>query len=267
MTDGPDTAPGAAIAHLAGSGISLTAVRKRYGETTVLDDIDLSVRAGQRIALIGPSGSGKTTILRTVAMLEPIEAGSIRVEGVEINGPHVKAHARSLGPIRRKVGMVFQQFNLFPNLTVLDNITLAPRRVLKLDRARAEAEARELLASVGLAEKAGSRPHQLSGGQQQRVAIARSLAMRPSVLLFDEVTSALDPELVAEVLSVIRGLAERSSVTMLIVTHEMRFAGDVADEVVFMEAGRIIEQGPPGQVLGDPQNGRTRQFLSRLSEH
>ena len=264
MTDAPS------LEALKGSGIALAGVRKTFGDLTVLDGIDLAVGAGQRVALIGPSGSGKTTILRCVAMLERIDSGVISVENVEINGPHLSDRTRRSGEhskVRRKVGMVFQQFNLFPNMTVLHNVTLAPRRVLRLPRAEAETEARGLLRSVGLEEKASSYPHQLSGGQQQRVAIARSLAMRPSVLLFDEVTSALDPELVGEVLAVIRGLAAHSSVTMLIVTHEMRFASDVADQVVFMEAGRIVEQGPPAQVLKDPQNERTRRFLSRLDEH
>ena len=255
---------------LAGSGITLSSVRKSYGSLIVLNDIDLSVRAGQRIALIGPSGSGKTTVLRCVALLESIDSGVIRVAGIEINGPDVAARQSRNSPIstvRRKVGMVFQQFNLFPNMSVLDNVTLAPRNVLKINRPAAEAEARALLDSVGLADKAASFPYQLSGGQQQRVAIARSLAMRPTVLLFDEVTSALDPELVGEVLSVIRGLAEHSSVTMLIVTHEMRFAAEVADRVVFMESGAIIEQGPPAQVLHDPTSERTKRFLHRVRDH
>lgn len=251
-----------------GSGITLDSVVKQYGPTRVLDGISLDVEAGSRVALIGPSGSGKTTILRCVARLEPIQSGGILVQGTDVA---LRDGGRRRDPavetVMRRVGMVFQQYNLFPNMSVLENLTLAPRRVLGLDAEEAAETARELLALVGLGDKESLLPAQLSGGQQQRVAIARSLAMQPSVLLFDEVTSALDPELVGEVLDVIRGVAERSSVTMLIVTHEMQFAREVADSVVFMEAGAVVEHGDPERVLGAPQNPRTQQFLRRLLGH
>ena len=252
-----------------GTGISLESGTKSYGATTVLNDISLDVAAGSRVALIGPSGSGKTTVLRCIARLESIDSGSINVQGTEI-GRLKRDRARTrpdVAEVMREVGMVFQQFNLFPNMTVLDNLTIAPQRVLGVSADESIERARELLALVGLAEKERNFPAQLSGGQQQRVAIARSLAMRPSVLLFDEVTSALDPELVGEVLDVIRGVAEQSSVTMLLVTHEMQFAREVADQVVFMEAGSVVEHGSPDTVLTNPTNPRTKQFLRRLLEH
>lgn len=248
------------------AGISLQSVVKRYGDTVVLDGITLDIRAGSRVALIGPSGSGKTTVLRCIARLESIQEGTILLGGVSTGmtghreDPAVRA---AMG----RVGMVFQQYNLFPNMTVLDNLTLAPVKVQGMPTSEARVIAAELLDQVGLADKAGALPAQLSGGQQQRVAIARSLAMRPSVLLFDEVTSALDPELVGEVLDVIRRVASERDVTMLLVTHEMRFARDVADTVVFMESGRIVEVGPPSQVLVEPQNPRTQQFLRRVLDH
>ena len=251
-----------------GTGISLSGVTKSYGSATVLDDIGMDIAAGSRVALIGPSGSGKTTVLRCIARLESIDSGSVSVEGVDIGLTHGR-HRRdpAVEAVMRRVGMVFQQFNLFPNMTVLDNLTIAPRRVLHLPETEARERASELLALVGLSEKAAMYPAQLSGGQQQRVAIARSLAMRPSVLLFDEVTSALDPELVGEVLDVIRGVAEQSSVTMLLVTHEMQFAREVANEIVFMESGKVVEHGAPDSLLGDPKNPRTKQFLRRLLAH
>ncbi|MBO9522382.1 MAG: amino acid ABC transporter ATP-binding protein [Nocardioidaceae bacterium] len=253
-----------------GSGISLAGVTKRYGDHVVLDGIDLEVPAGERVSLIGPSGSGKTTVLRCIARLEAIQSGSITVEGTEVarrtekrTGPP----AADVAAAMRGVGMVFQQFNLFPNMSVMDNLTIAPTRVLGLGAEEARARAEGLLELVGLAAKARAYPSQLSGGQQQRVAIARALAMRPSVLLFDEVTSALDPELVGEVLEVIRGLAAASDVTMLIVTHEMQFARDVSDRVIYMEGGSVVEQGPPDAVLADPADERTQRFLRRLLDH
>ncbi len=237
--------------------VRLEGVRKSFGDNLVLDGIDLSVALGEVLVVIGPSGSGKSTLLRCVNLLEPIQEGRIYLEGDEITGKGTDVSA-----VRQRIGIVFQQFNLFPHLTAIDNLTLAARRIRKLPRREAEARGRELLASVGLEEKADQHPHQLSGGQQQRVAIARALMMNPHVMLFDEVTSALDPELVGEVLVVMRDLA-RTGMTMLVVTHEMHFARDVGDRVVFMDEGRIVEQGPPGEVLDRPKQERTQQFLRR----
>ena len=246
-------------------------VRKSYGELRVLDDLDLEIAAGEKVAIIGPSGSGKTTILRLLMTLERYESGTIEVGG-ELLGlrregdklvPDREAHLRQ---VRKQIGMVFQHFNLFPHMTALQNVIEAPIRVLGLPRREAEARARELFAMVGLQEKAGSYPRHLSGGQQQRVAIARALAMRPRIMLFDEVTSALDPELVGEVLRVIRQLARESGMTMLIVTHEMSFARDVSDRVIFMETGRIVEQGEPGVIFREPRSERTRAFLKAVLE-
>ncbi len=232
-------------------------VHKRFGDNVVLDGIDLSVESGEVLCVIGPSGSGKSTLLRCVNLLEPIQSGRIFLEGEEITRKGADVSA-----IRQRIGIVFQQFNLFPQLTTLDNLTLAARRIRKMPRREAEARARELLTSVGLEEKAGQHPHQLSGGQQQRVAIARALMMQPRVMLFDEVTSALDPELVGEVLIVMRDLA-RDGMTMLVVTHEMQFAREVGDRVIFMDAGNIVEQGLPRDVLDNPQQERTQRFLRR----
>jgi ABC-type polar amino acid transport system ATPase subunit len=232
-------------------------VHKRFGDNIVLDGIDLSVELGEVLCVIGPSGSGKSTLLRCINLLEPIQSGRIFLEGEEITRKGVDVSA-----IRQRIGIVFQQFNLFPQLTALDNVTLAARRIRKMPRREAEARARELLASVGLEEKAGQHPHQLSGGQQQRVAIARALMMQPHVMLFDEVTSALDPELVGEVLVVMRDLA-RDGMTMLVVTHEMQFAREVGDRVIFMDAGNIVEQGAPRDVLDSPKQERTQRFLRR----
>jgi ABC-type polar amino acid transport system ATPase subunit len=239
------------------SMVQLEAVRKSFGDNLVLDGIDLSVDLGEVLVVIGPSGSGKSTLLRCVNLLEPIQEGRIYLEGEEITrkGANVSA-------IRQRIGIVFQQFNLFPHLTAIDNLTLAARRIRKMPRREAERRGRELLASVGLEEKADQHPHQLSGGQQQRVAIARALMMQPHVMLFDEVTSALDPELVGEVLVVIRDLA-REGMTMLIVTHEMQFAREVGDRLIFMDGGKIVEQGNPKDVLDNPREERTRQFLRR----
>jgi polar amino acid transport system ATP-binding protein len=237
--------------------VRLEGVRKSFGENLVLDGIDLAVAAGQVLVVIGPSGSGKSTLLRCVNLLEPVDEGRIYFEGEEITRRGVR-----LNEIRQRIGIVFQQFNLFPHLRAIDNLTLAARRIKKMPRRDAEARAQELLAQVGLADKARSYPHQLSGGQQQRVAIARALMMHPHVMLFDEVTSALDPELVGEVLIVMRDLA-RDGMTMLVVTHEMQFAREVGDHLVFMDEGRIVEQGKPVDVLDRPTEERTRRFLRR----
>ncbi len=237
--------------------VKLEGVRKSFGSNRVLDGIDLSVAQGEVLVIIGPSGSGKSTLLRCVNLLEPIQEGRIYLDGEEVTRKGADVTA-----VRQQVGIVFQQFNLFPHLTAMDNLTLAARRIRKMRRRDAEARARELLETVGLEEKADQHPHQLSGGQQQRVAIARALMMNPNVMLFDEVTSALDPELVGEVLVVMRDLA-RTGMTMLVVTHEMHFARDVGDRIVFMDEGRIVEEGAPADVLERPQQERTRQFLRR----
>jgi ABC-type polar amino acid transport system ATPase subunit len=240
-----------------GSLVRLEAVRKSFGDNLVLDGIDLDVSVGEVLTIIGPSGSGKSTLLRCVNLLEPVDSGRIFLEGEEITRRGADPSA-----IRQRIGIVFQQFNLFPHLKVIDNLTLASRRIRKVPKAQAEARAHQLLAQVGLAEKARQYPHQLSGGQQQRTAIARALMIDPHVMLFDEVTSALDPELVGEVLVVMRDLA-RDGMTMLVVTHEMQFAREVGDRVVFMDEGRIVEQGVPSDVLNQPREERTRRFLAR----
>jgi polar amino acid transport system ATP-binding protein len=232
-------------------------VRKSFGDNVVLDGIDVTVNTGEALVIIGPSGSGKSTLLRCVNLLEPVDSGRIFFEGKEITGKGVKVDV-----VRQRIGMVFQQFNLFPHLRAFDNLTLAARRVGKMPKKEAELRAHELLRRVGLADKAQSYPHQLSGGQQQRVAIARALMMSPHVMLFDEVTSALDPELVGEVLVVMRDLA-RDGMTMLVVTHEMQFARDVGDHLIFMDDGKIVEQGDPVEVLDHPKTERTQRFLRR----
>jgi ABC-type polar amino acid transport system ATPase subunit len=232
-------------------------VRKSFGDNLVLDGVDLTVNAGETLVIIGPSGSGKSTLLRCVNLLEPIDGGRIYFEGEEITQKGVRVPA-----VRQRIGIVFQQFNLFPHLRTMDNLTLAARRVGGIPRKDAEQRAHALLERVGLADKARSYPHQLSGGQQQRVAIARALMMRPHVMLFDEVTSALDPELVGEVLVVMRDLA-RDGMTMLVVTHEMQFARDAGDHLIFMDEGKIVEQGRPADVLDRPEAERTKRFLRR----
>ena len=237
--------------------VQLEGVRKSFGDNLVLDGIDLSVALGEVLVIIGPSGSGKSTLLRCVNLLEPIQEGRIFLEGDEITSKGADVSA-----VRQRIGIVFQQFNLFPHLTAIDNVTLAARRVRKMRRRDAETRGRELLTMVGLEEKADQHPHQLSGGQQQRVAIARALMMNPHVMLFDEVTSALDPELVGEVLVVMRDLA-RTGMTMLVVTHEMHFARDVGDRLVFMDEGRIVEEGRPADILDNPRKERTQRFLRR----
>jgi polar amino acid transport system ATP-binding protein len=238
----------------------LEGIRKSFGTNEVLKGIDLSVAPHEVVCLIGASGSGKSTLLRCTNLVEPIDAGRVVVEGEEITASGVDADR-----VRRKIGIVYQSFNLFPHMTVLRNITLAPREALKMDRKTAEGHAISLLERFGLADRKGEYPDRLSGGQQQRVAIVRALAMRPSLMLLDEVTSALDPELVAEVLSVIRELA-KEGMTMLIATHEMGFARDIADRVCFLEEGRILEQGPPDRIFSSPENPRTARFLRRIIE-
>jgi polar amino acid transport system ATP-binding protein len=235
-------------------------VYKSFGENKVLKGIDLTVEPHEVVCLIGASGSGKSTLLKCVNLVEPIDSGRVVVEGEVITAAGVDTNR-----IRRRIGIVYQSFNLFPHMTVLRNITLAPREALGTDRAEAEKNARALLERFGLLDKQDEYPDRLSGGQQQRVAIVRALAMRPHLMLLDEVTSALDPELVAEVLAVIRELA-REGMTMLIATHEMGFARDIADRVCFLEAGRILEQGRPERIFTAPEHTRTRQFLGRIIE-
>jgi len=243
-----------------GQALQVEGLWKSFGELDVLQGIDLEVAEHEVVALIGASGSGKSTLLRCINLIEPIDEGRILIEGEEITAKGV-----NVDRIRRRVGIVFQSFNLFPHMRVVDNVSLAPRRVLKRPRPEAEADAMRLLERFGLADKAGELPDRLSGGQQQRVAIVRALAMQPDLLLLDEVTSALDPELVAEVLNVIRELAA-GGMTMVIATHEMGFARDIANRVCFLDAGRILEQGPPAQIFAAPREPRTRQFLNRIIE-
>lgn len=238
--------------------VEVSDLHKSFGHLEVLKGIDLEVRRGEVVCIIGPSGSGKSTLLRCVNLLEEPNSGKVVVNGFELTDPDV-----DIDRARRTIGMVFQSFNLFGHLSVLDNLTVAQRKVLKRDKAEAERIALDNLAKVGLSDKAGAMPAQLSGGQQQRVAIARALSMNPAVMLFDEPTSALDPELVGDVLAVMRQLADEG-MTMLVVTHEMGFARRVADRVVFMDEGVIVEQGPPEQVIGDPQEPRTRRFLEQV---
>jgi len=240
------------------NALELHAVHKSFGDHEVLRGIDLDVAEHEVVCLIGASGSGKSTLLRCVNLLEPIDAGRILVGGDVVTGRGVDVNR-----VRRRIGIVFQAFNLFPQMSVLRNVTLGPTRVLGRPRAEAEEEARELLGRFGLAARAGDYPDRLSGGQQQRVAIVRALAMRPELMLLDEVTSALDPELVAEVLQVIRELAA-GGMTMVIATHEMSFARDIADRVCFLDDGVILEQGPPERILSTPDEPRTQQFLQRI---
>ena len=243
---------------------------KRFGDLEVLAGLSLDVARGEKVAIIGPSGSGKTTLLRCINYLEKPSAGHIYIDGNLIGekknqGRFVHLSDRELARERREIGFVFQRFNLFPHLTALDNVTIAPRKVLNLSRDEAEARGREMLTKVGLAHKINEYPERLSGGQQQRVAIARVLAMQPKLMLFDEATSALDPELIGEVLRVMRQLAEEGR-TMVIVTHEIQFASEVSDRVVFMDGGKIVEMGPPRQVIGNPQQPRTREFLKHIQQ-
>jgi len=248
--------------------VQVRGVHKSFGALHVLRGVELTVRRGEVTAILGPSGSGKSTLLRTLNHLEKVDAGLILVDGEPV-GYRLKGrklhelHEREVLQQRSKVGFVFQDFNLFPHLTVLDNVVEAPVSALRRDRKEVQAEARELLSSVGVADKIDAYPRQLSGGQQQRVAIARALALHPAVILFDEPTSALDPELVGEVLEVIRQLALQGR-TLIIVTHEIGFAREVADTVVFMDEGVVVEQGPPSQVLDNPQQERTKAFIAKV---
>ncbi|MEU8703745.1 ectoine/hydroxyectoine ABC transporter ATP-binding protein EhuA [Streptomyces sp. NPDC048565] len=245
-------------------------VVKQYGDHVVLDELDFTVQRGEHVTLIGPSGSGKTTILRLLMTLEKVSDGVIWVDGSPLS--HVRTPSGALKPAgekelresRKKIGMVFQQFNLFPNMKVLQNITEAPVNVLGMDKDEAETRARELLDLVGLSGKVDAHPSQLSGGQQQRVAIARALAMRPEILLLDEVTSALDPELVAGVLELLSDIARNTNITMLCVTHEMSFARDVSEKVLMFDAGRVVEAGSPEKIFTDPAHERTREFLNAV---
>lgn len=247
-------------ANAAAPVLRLESVRKTFGSTVVLRDIDLTVPPHTVTALIGASGSGKSTLLRCANLLEDIDDGAIFLDGEDITDPRVDPDT-----VRRRIGVVFQAYNLFPHMTVLDNITLAPRRVHKVARAEAAERARELLERLGLGDKAGEYPDRLSGGQQQRVAIVRALAGKPRLLLLDEITAALDPELVGEVLEVVRDLKEQG-MTMVIATHEMGFAREVADQVCFLDAGVVLERGTPQEVFGVPTQERTRRFLRRFAE-
>jgi len=240
--------------------LALDGVRKSYGDRVVLDGMTLSVDEHEVVCLIGPSGCGKSTLLRCVDLLDPIDAGTISLDGTVITGKGVDTNA-----VRRRIGIVFQSYNLFPHLSVLDNVTLGARRAQKRARREAEEQARELLDRFGLGDKAEEYPNRISGGQNQRAAIVRALMSDPEILLLDEVTSALDPELVGEVLGVIRELAERG-LTMVLATHEMGFARDVADRVCFLHEGRVLEAAPPAELFGSPQQERTQQFLARVTE-
>ena len=254
-----------------GAMICFDKVVKRFGDHVVLRELDFEVKPGEHITLIGPSGSGKTTILRLLMTLERVDGGTIQVGEEYLShqvrgGKLVPANEKHLRHMRNRIGMVFQQFNLFPNMTVLRNLTEAPMRVLGLSKDEAEQRARELLETVGLTDKIDARPGQLSGGQQQRVAIARACAMRPDVMLLDEVTSALDPELVGEVLAVLRDIAENTDITMLCVTHEMRFAREFSNRVLMFDSGQIIEEAPPEKLFTEPDQQRTRDFLRAVLE-
>jgi polar amino acid transport system ATP-binding protein len=243
-----------------GHFVSLRGVTKRFGELEVLHGIDLTVDLHQVVCLIGASGSGKSTLLRCVNLLEQVDAGSITVDGELITETKVNVNA-----LRQKIGIVFQAYNLFPHMTVIENVTLGPIHARKLPKSQARAEAREFLTRIGLADKADEYPDRLSGGQQQRVAIARALAMNPKLMLLDEITSALDPQLVGEVLALVRSLADEG-MTMIIATHEMGFAQEVSDKVCFLDAGLICEEGPPAQIFSSPCEERTREFLRRVLE-
>jgi len=247
-------------------------VSKSFGDIEVIKELDLDVAPAEKIGIIGPSGSGKTTLIRMLMTLEKPTSGTIEVDGEllwhkRVNGNLVPADEKHLRRVRSKVGMIFQQFNLFPHLTVLRNVTEAPIHVLGLSREEAEERAITMLEKVGLKDKLDHYPRQLSGGQQQRVAIARALVMNPKIMLFDEVTSALDPELVEEVLAVIKEIALEGNMTMLLVTHEMQFAREIADRIVFISDGRIIEQGPPEEIFENPKHERTRNFLRRFNKN
>ena len=238
--------------------IKVNNLKKSYGDLEVLKSIDLQVQEGEVVCLIGPSGSGKSTLLRCLNLLEEVTGGEVSVNEVDLTDK-----GTNINKVRENIGMVFQHFNLFPHLTILDNITLAPVELKKATKEQAKEKALELLKRVGLQDKASAKPEQLSGGQKQRVAIARALAMNPDIMLFDEPTSALDPEMVGEVLAVIKQLAQEG-MTMVIVTHEMGFAREVADRILFMDGGYIVEQGTPQEIFGNPQNERTKDFLNKV---
>jgi polar amino acid transport system ATP-binding protein len=238
--------------------LEVSALRKTYGDKVVLDDIDLTVQPHDVICLIGSSGSGKSTLLRCLNLLEEIDDGVIRFEGREISDPRVDRRA-----VRSRMGMVFQAYNLFPHMSVLDNCTLSPRRVHGVPKAEAEVRARDLLTRFGLADQAGKHPDRMSGGQQQRAALVRALCTQPTLLLLDEITAALDPELVGEVLTIVRELADQGT-TMILATHEMAFARDIATTVCFLDGGRVLEHGPPAEIFSSPREERTRRFLARV---
>lgn len=271
MPSQTDTAPEQSPTGDAGGqpAIRFDAVKKSFGDNVVLDDLNFHVAKGDRVTLIGPSGSGKTTILRLVMTLEEATGGYIYIDGEPLThelrgGKRVELKEKHKNEVRKRIGMVFQQFNLFPNMTVMENIIEAPVHVLKVPKEDAKARALELLDQVGLADKAESHPLQLSGGQQQRVAIARALAMDPEILLLDEVTSALDPEIVGEVLNILRTVAKTTDITMLIVTHEMQFARDVSNRVLMFDGGKIVEEATPEVMFTEPKEQRTRDFLSAV---
>jgi polar amino acid transport system ATP-binding protein len=243
------------------SFVKLENVSKSFGDNQVLTNVSLDVAAHDVVCLIGASGSGKSTLLRCLNRLEAVERGEITIDGESVTGPKVDVNA-----LRRKIGIVFQAFNLFPHMTVLENVTIAPRKTLGVSRDEAEDRAMALLRRIGLAQKAQEYPDRLSGGQQQRVAIARALAMNPKLMLLDEITSALDPQLVSEVLTLVRELSERDGMTMILATHEMSFAREVAHKVCFLDDGYILEEGPPEQIFSAPREERTRQFLARIIE-
>jgi polar amino acid transport system ATP-binding protein len=263
MEEQPPTTAPPADARASGAILSLEGVHKRFGSLHVLRGVDMEVGRGQVVSVIGPSGSGKSTLLRCINLLEPPNEGRIFLEGQEITG---EGSRDGVDFVRRRVGMVFQQFNLFPHKSAIENVSMAQEKVLDRSAEEARGKAESLLSRVGLADKVNEYPDRLSGGQQQRVAIARALAMDPHVMLFDEVTSALDPELVKEVLDVMRELAQEG-MTMVVVTHEMGFARDVCSQVVFMDQGMVVEQGRPHEVLENPKNERTRRFLGLVLEH
>ncbi|GJM27347.1 MAG: ectoine/hydroxyectoine ABC transporter ATP-binding protein EhuA [Phycisphaerae bacterium] len=251
--------------------ISIRGLNKRFGSTVVLKDFNIDVNPSERLSIIGPSGSGKSTLLRILMTLERPDAGTVQIDGeslwhMEKNGTQVPANKAHLRKMRAKIGMVFQHFNLFPHMTALRNVSIAPQHVGQSERKNAETRAAELLDQVGLGDKLDAYPAQLSGGQKQRVGIARALAMQPKIMLFDEVTSALDPELVGEVLGVLRKLARETDMTMLLVTHEMRFAQEISDRVAFMDHGRVLELDKPSTIFTEPQHARTREFLNAVLE-
>ena len=257
----PDSAPSPSARPDARPMIEIRDVHKSFGSLQVLKGISMTVDRGEVVVVIGPSGSGKSTLLRCVNRLETVDSGEVVVDGRSLTAPNL-----DVNDVRKEIGVVFQSFNLFPHLTVLRNLTLAPMWVRKLDRRSAEARARALLEKVGIPEKADAHPTQLSGGQQQRVAIARALCMEPKIMLFDEPTSALDPEMIKEVLDVMKALAQEG-MTMIVVSHEMGFAKEVADRVVFMDQGEIVEEGPPKHLFEDPHHARTQRFLNTILRH